>query len=151
MAGKISKFSITKSKKTIIAPENAEKTVIKMCEHFDVDVDAIKDKKQRNSTENMLEGLVEFISRGLIEIDEKTFHIKQNLNKPIGQDNSVINIDYKQITGEQKLAMDGYEENEFYAKMYACLGAASGLGEHVIQKLSGVDLKAAETLTIFFL
>ena len=144
-----SKFSITEHKKSQykISEEVALKSVIKLCEKFDIDVDAEEDKRQKKRTESLLNGIVEYVRRGLLEITDDG-KIKQHLQDAPGE---VLEIDYKVITGKEKLEMDGKEENDFYAKMYAVLGAASGMGENAISKLSKIDLKVAESLTIFFL
>ncbi len=143
----VSKFSLAKRKNYVLSEEAALEIVLNACEAFDIDIDATEDKKQKKNLENLLNALLDFVKRGFIEIDED-FKITQNLQNAPG---GVVTIDYKKITGKQKLAMDGKDDTDQYSKMYAVLGASSGLGEDAIQKLSGIDLKVAESLTIFFL
>lgn len=142
-----SKFSITGRKKTVLSKESALEIILDVCEKFDIDVDEIEDKKQKKQTENLLNGLLDYVMRGILDFKDGG-KIVQHLQNAPGE---VLEIEYKKITGEQKLVMDGKDENDRYAMMYAVLGAASGLGENAIKKLSGIDLKAAEALTIFFL
>jgi hypothetical protein len=142
-----SKFSIKKFKKYKISKDSAIEIIRDFCVVFDVDIDSIEDKKKAANMENLLNALLEYVMRGFIEI-KKDHSIVQHLQHPPGE---VIEINYKTITGEEKLSMDGHDENDFYARMYAVLGAASGLGDYVIKKLKGVDLKVAEALTIAFL
>jgi hypothetical protein len=146
MAG-ISKFSITKLKeKEVLSEETALKIVIDLCKTFDIDVDAETDKKQKKRIESLLEAMVEFVRRGLLEFKEGK--IIQHLKNAKGE---VVEINYKIITGRQKMAMDGKDENDRFEMMYAVLASAAGLPETAIQKLYGIDLKVAESLTIFFL
>jgi hypothetical protein len=145
----LSKFSIKERKDFKISEEEAMKTILDFCVRFDVDIDAISDKKQKKNTENLLNCLLEYVRRGFIEID-KNGKITQHLqNPPEGNQNPIVN--YKTITGAQKLAMDGKDENDRYEMLYAVLGAASDHGEIAIRKLSGIDLKVAEALSIAFL
>jgi hypothetical protein len=144
----MSKFSITKKKEYKLSEEAALQIVLKACVAYDIDVDCIEDKKQKKGTEALLNALLDYVRRGFIDIDTKDFSMVQHLQEAPGD---VIEVNYKTITGKQKLEMDGKDENDRYAQMYAVLGAASGLGEDAIQKLKGVDLKVAEALTIFFL
>lgn len=142
-----SKFSIEDKKKYKLSEEAALEVVKDFCVKFDIDIDAIDDKRQKKQMENLLSSLADFVRRGFVEINQD-YSIVQHLQAAPGE---VVTINYKRITGEQKLAMDGKDENEQYAKLYACLGAASGLGEAAIKKLSGIDLKIAEALSLAFL
>lgn len=144
-----SKFSIRNRKEYKISEKVAMDQVLDLCEKFDVDVEAIQDKKQKKNFESMLNALLEYIRRGFLEFNDDgsiTHHLQ---DAPEGNENPVIN--YKKLTGAQKLVMDGFEETDQWGKLYAVLGSASGFGENAIKKLSGIDLKVAEALTIFFL
>jgi hypothetical protein len=140
---KESKFSITKLKESKLSAESALEQVRRFCLEFDIDIDATEDKKQRANMENLLNALTEYVQRGLVEFNEDGTIVQHT---KAGED-----ITYKRVTGEQKLAMDGFEETERYAMMYAVLGAASGLGATAIRKLYGTDLKVAEGLALAFL
>jgi len=139
-----SKFSITAMKQNKLSADAALEQVKRFCFEYDIDVDSIDDRKQKRNMENILGILLEYVQRGLVE-----FLDDGNIRQHIGS--GVEPITYKRITGAQKLAMDGYEETQRYAMMYAVLGAASGLGEDAIKKLSGTNLKVAEALALAFL
>lgn len=146
----ISKFSITKMKgENKISEENAMKDVLAACVQFDIDVDSEVDKKKKKNTEGMLNAILDFIMRGILEINTGTWEITHHLQGDYSA--SLKDLVYKPITGKQKLAMDGKDENDRYEMLYAVLGESCGLGESVVKQLMGVDLKAAETLTLFFL
>jgi len=142
-----SKFSIEKRKKYKLSREAAMEIILNFCEHFDVDVDSNEDRKSQKQMDSLLNSLLDFVRRGFIEIKED-FTIVQHLQKPPGEK---VFVDYKRITGKQKMAMDGLDETDRYGQIYACLGAASGLGDQFIQSLEGIDLKVAEALSIAFL
>lgn len=144
---KKSRFSIESRKQYKLSEESALNVVLDLCEHFDLDIDATSDKKRRSNLEDLLSALVDFVRRGLVEVNED-FGFTQHLQNAIGESKM---LEYKTVTGQQKLAMDGFGEDENVAKAYAILGAACGLGDDIIKKLKGIDLKVAEALTAFFI
>jgi hypothetical protein len=144
-----SKFSITENKKLTLSEESALAVVKDFCLKFDIDIDAIEDSKQRKNQENLLNCIMDYVRRGIIEIG-KDCSIVQHLQNDYGE-GKVLQVNYKRITGEQKLVMDGKDDNNRYEMLYAVLGSASGMGEDFIRKLYGIDLKVAEALTIAFL
>lgn len=144
MFGARSKFSL--KKEYLISEEEATKTVVHFCEMYDIDVDA-QDQKTAENTEGLLSSLVEFVRRGLVEVRDD-MKIVQHLQHAAGD---VKEITYTKISGMQKRAMDHFGEREYYGKVYAILGSASGMTDTMISKLSGIDLKVAEVLGMLFL
>lgn len=142
---KTSKFSIENRKEYKLSEESALNIVLDLCEHFDLDVDTTEDNEKRSNLEDLLSALTDFVRRGLLEVNED-FGFTQHL-----QNGEKGTLEYKTITGQQKLAMDGYGKNENMAKAYAILGAACGQGDSLVKKLKGIDLKVAEALTVFFI
>lgn len=142
-----SKFSIAGRKKTVLSREAALEVVLNACVEYDIDVDEIEDKKQKKQTEALLNAMLDYVMRGILEFKEDGTIVQHFVNAP----GEVLSVDYKRITGQQKLVMDGKDENDRYEMMYSVLGAASGIGADGIKKLHGIDLKVAEALTIFFL
>ena len=145
----MSKFSITKEKDFKLSEEAALKVVKDFCLKFDIDIDAIDDKKQKKNQENFLNAILDYVRRGIIQINDDC-SITQHLQGKYG-DEKIIKIDYNRITGQEKLVMDGKDQDDRYAMLYAVLGAASKRGEDFIKKFYGIDLKVAEALTIAFL
>lgn len=142
-----SKFSIGKTKNYKLSEEAGLKILHDFCFKFDIDIDAAEDRDEVKRIEKLLNVLLEYVRLGYVEIHDD-YSITQHLQNPSGE---VVKLEYKKITGEQKLAMDGFGENERYAMIYACLGAASGLGDSAIKKMIGIDLKVAEALSLAFL
>lgn len=141
---KESRFAIKQD--YVISPENSFEQVKKYCEKHKiktVDIDGDIDE----NLENTLLAISEFISLGYLKIEESgTF--TQILQNPPGD---VGEIPYMKMTGKLKRSIDGFDGDQNMARMYALLGAASGLGSAAIETLSDVDLKVAEALSIVFL
>jgi len=144
-----SKFALSK-KKTIVSETVAMDQVMTFLEKFDIDVEAIEDKRSKSGVESTLNKMKDYVKSGLIEIIDKDGKITiiQHLSHPRGD---VQTLEYKEISGRHKVAMDGYDENERYKMMYSLAGAISGIGYDGILKLEGKDLSVAEVLGAVFL
>lgn len=145
MAFSKSKFSFKKEFK--VSKESALKSVIDMCQRYDIDVDAIEDKQIRRNSERTLEAITEYTSLGYLEFGENGYII-QHLQRPYAD---VTELKYAPVNGQKKRVMDAFEENEAYGKIYAVLGAACGRDENAIEQLIGIDLKVAESIGMLFL
>lgn len=144
-----SKFALAK-KKYKISQEAAMDQVMNFLERFDIDIEAIDDKKAKSGIESTLNKMVSYVRLGLIEFIEKDGHltITQHLSQPKG---SVTNLEYTEIAGKHKIQMDGKEETERYQMMYSLTGSLSGIGYDGIIKLEGKDLSVVEVLGAIFL
>ena len=58
---------------------------------------------------------------------------------------------YQDIGAENKIQMDGFDENDNHQKMYSLAGSMTGLGETGIRKLTGLDMSAMECIAFVFL
>ena len=144
-----SKFAL-KIKKQPVSQDVAMDQVMSFLEKFDIDVEAIEDKKSKSGVESTLNKMVSYVRSGLIEIIDKDgkISIVQHLANKKGE---ISTLEYKEITGRHKIAMDGYDENERYKMMYSLAGSISGIGYDGILKLEGKDLSVAEVLGAIFL
>ena len=144
-----SKFALAK-KKQPVSESVAMDQVMSFLEKFDIDVDTIEDKKSKSGVESTLNKMTAYVRSGLIEIVDKDGQITivQHLSHPKG---NVQTLEYKEISGRHKVAMDGYDENERYKMMYSLAGSISGIGYDGILKLEGKDLSVAEVLGAIFL
>lgn len=143
---KMTKHSKFKTKKkTKISIETATEQVIGFCERYDIDPEP-EGGELNESLEAILEALVEYVSLGYLEFNED-FSITQHLQYPPGD---VKEIKYNRINGKMKRAMDGFKATEQYGKIYALMGASSGMGD-IIENLQGVDLKVLEGIGLTFL
>lgn len=131
-----------------IADEPARAQVALILEHYQIDVDGIPDRKQKAATEAALEKLVTFVRQGMIEVSASPFLITQNLSNPPGE---VTKLQYPELQGKHKVAMDACGPEEIYARIFALMGSLSGLGSAAFSKINGVDLSAVECLGMLFL
>lgn len=139
----MSKFGLKKEYK--LSEDSAMEQLTPMLEYFDLDVNDIKDEKHMGAIESSLDQILRDIRLGKIELkkDDK-FCIVQHLENK-------STIDYKIFGGMIKTAMAGKKKDDDMGRMYALLGAASGLGEMAIKSLSASDVKVAERLSLLFL
>jgi len=140
-----SKFQIEKGMP--ISEKVAMDQTVQFCKRYDIDIGAMT-AETAETAEEYLDAIVEYVRRGYIKF-EKDFSITQILQDHYSDD--IKEITYKKIGGKAKRAMDGYEKTEYYGKTYAVLGKASGLGEDIIEELTGTDLKIAEVIGMLFL
>ena len=96
----------------------------------------------------MLDSIEDYIMRGIISIDEKTWEITHNLQGTYSE--SLKQLVYKPISGETKSAMDGFGDKERHAAQLAIIGASCGQGAAVVGKLIAIDMKVSEVVLDFF-
>ncbi len=144
-----SKFALAK-KKYPISLEVAMDQVMKFLEIYDIDIEAIDDKKSKSGIESTLNKLVSYVRLELVELTEKDgkVTITQHLSNPKGEVTTLI---YEQIQGKNKVCMDGKSEDDRYEMMYSLAGSLSSIGYDGILKLEGKDLSVAEILGAIFL
>lgn len=144
-----SKFALAK-KKYPISETVAMDQVMNFLETYDIDIEAIEDKKSKSGVESSLNKLVGYVRSELVELTEKDgkVTITQHLAHPKGE---VTTLVYSEIQGKNKVCMDGKTENERYEMMYSLAGSLSGIGYDGILKLEGKDLSVAEVLGAIFL
>ena len=145
----MSKYSL-KKKKYDISAEVAMDQVMEFLETYDIDVDAIENKKGKSGVESSLNKLVNYVRSGAVEIEKKDgkITITQHLSIPKGD---VTTLVYASIQGKNKVEMDGCEDNDRYTMIYQLVGSLCGIGSEGIKKLEGKDLSVAEVLGAIFL
>ena len=145
----MSKYSL-KKKKYDISEQVALDQVMGFLETYDIDIDAIENKKGKAGVESSLNKLVNYVRSGLVEIVKKDgkITITQNLSIPKGEIKTLV---YNSIQGKNKIEMDGYEDTEKYTMVYELVGSLCGIGSEGIKKLEGKDLSVAEVLGAIFL
>lgn len=144
-----SKFAL-KKKKYDISAEVAMDQVMDFLETYDIDIEAIDDKRAKSGVESSLNKLISYVRLELVELTKKDgkVTITQHLSHPKGE---VTTLVYSEIKGKNKVSMDGKSENDRYEMMYSLAGSLSGIGYDGILKLEGKDLSVAEVLGAIFL
>lgn len=132
-----------------ISEESAQKQIDALTDVGLVEIEDITDEATRNGLSSSLNVLKRAIMRGLLEVvisKEGELKITQILGKGKGK-----SIEYREMTGADKLLMGKASDNNPYEKAYTLLGVLSGLGIDGIKKLKGIDLSIAECLSAIFL
>lgn len=136
-----------KKKKFILSEESAIEQVMLLLEYYEIEVE------EDSQTEVITDKLVEYIRQGYVEIkhDEK-LEVIQNIQRR-SKNGTVSQLIYKPLTGRNHKAMDGKNDNEKRAAMFALLGSmcdASG-GLPAINQLETIDINVAVVLGTLFL
>lgn len=131
----------------IVSSENAETAVREFLDFYQVDIDDFESAQAKSGMELIFNKLQKAYMRGKLSNRRADGKFKIAL-KCEGQRGEVV---FDELSGDHKLAMDGYDEKQNIAKQHALLGSMCGLGAKAIEKLAPVDLSIAECLaTVFF-
>jgi hypothetical protein len=125
--------------------DSAKKEINRMMDYYEIEIDEIEDETLKNAIQQGYGRAIKAIRRGRLEV------IIEDGIKVIQETKNGTKIEYREIDGEAKTAMDSYPAEAIYKRAYALLGSLSGLGEGVIKKMKGVDLSLAEVLGLIFL
>lgn len=128
-----------------LSVESAKNELNKMIEYYEIEIDEIEDENLKKGIQQSYDRAIQAVRRGRLQIKiENGIKIIQTTKK--GEI-----VEYREIDGDAKSAMDGHPAEAYYRRAYALLGALSGLGETAIKKMKGVDLSLAEVLGLLFL
>ena len=132
-----------------LSKESAQVVLNLFLDEYEIDIDDCPEDEMEIQLDQYGR-LIKQIRLGRIEIEstEKGIIVTQHLKRPPGE---VQSITYNSVKGSSKSQMGNKKDTDVYGKMYAFLGSLSGLGEHAIMALSGVDLRTAESLGFLFL
>lgn len=129
----------------MISEESATEQIGIMLDYYDIDPDFLPDE-QRKIVEAYTRKLIKAIMKGRFEITEKDGRpvMTQHLE-------SGTTIVYKTIKGSNREELAKVKEGNHYGKIYALLGAMSGVGKDAFSNLEGTDLLTAEAFGMLFL
>lgn len=133
------------NEKYVFSKETAKIELQKMFDYYEIDVDDIEDKELKKAIRQGYDRLIKAVRLGRLEVKiEDGIKVIQNLR-------SGTVIEYKEIDGESKSAMDSYPPEAYNRRAQALMGALSGDGEAAMRKLKGPDLSLMEMLGLIFL
>jgi hypothetical protein len=132
----------------VISEERAQEILDQFTEYYDIDPETMPENLQRVIASSLAK-IKKAIRDGRLEIetDGQSITVKQNLQKPPA--GVASQLTYKEVTGAAKIGIK--DDSTDYGKIYTFLGALTGDGVGVIQKLGGKDLSLAESLGVVFL
>jgi len=131
-----------------ISDEGSQEQIDALKDYYGIDIDDLPDSV-KGAIESSFAKMKRAIMNGRLEIEvnEETILVHQTLQRPpAGAPNPLV---YKEVSGSAKIAIK--DDSTDHGKVYAFLGALSGEGAGVIQKLKGKDLSLAESLGCVFL
>jgi len=147
----MSVFSLSKDEsKYKLSPEAALEQVRQLLDHYKIDIDALPERRDRQAVEGACHKLVGYYRMGLLENarEGSALKVRQHLQAPPGETKELL---WDKMTAKAKLATDGFDANDRYARVYALIACLTGLPIEAITRLEGVDLAAAEDLGVLFL
>lgn len=144
-------FSLKKEdSEYVLSAEAAHEQVMALLQHYKIDIDALPDRKDQRAIEGACKKLVEYYRMGVFENVRagSALQVRQHLQSPPGETKELL---WARMGAQAKLATDGYDADERYARVYALVACLTGLPVEAIHQLEGVDLAAAEDLGVLFL
>jgi hypothetical protein len=145
------RFSLVKDEsKYKLSAEAAQAQVMQVIEYYRIDIDSQPDRKSQKAIEGVCDRLVTFYRMGLLENfkDGAVLRVKQHLTRPPGESTELL---WDKMSAKAKLATDGFDQDDRYARAYALIACLTGLPPDAVKSLEGVDLGAAEDLGLLFL
>lgn len=135
-----------------ISEENAKKCVKDLINYYRIDIRSIPDSRQQKIMSAAFTKMVGYYARGLLENWKEggILKVKQHLASPLNGEGQQTVV-YDRMSGEAKLATDGTDPNDRYARIFALLDFLSGNTPGFVKKFSGEDLSVAEDLGAVFL
>jgi hypothetical protein len=134
-----------KEEKYKLSVSSARSELKKMTDYYEIEIEEIEDENLRKGIQQGYDRALQAIRKGRLQVKvENGIKIIQTTKK--GE-----TIEYREIDGNAKAAMDGHPAEAYYRRAYALLGALSGNGEAAVKNMKGVDLSLAEVLGLLFL
>ena len=145
------RFSLVKDESAyVLSAEAAQAQVMVVINYYKIDIDAQPDRKSQKAIEGMCDRLSNAYRAGLLENvkDGNILRVKQHLQSPPGEAKELL---WDRMSAKAKLATDGYDQDDRYARAYALVACLTGLPPDAVKSLQGVDLGVAEDLGLLFL
>ena len=119
-------------------------------DQFELFTDYYELELSGDMAESARDAIIKAVRLGRVTIAEADgkLSVTQVFKNPPGD---VSEIEWVEISGKHKMAMDGCKDTEVYARAYRLAGALTGMGEAGIKNLRGPDLSVAESLGVLFL
>jgi hypothetical protein len=141
-----------------ISEESAAAQISELISYYDFKLSTLNDstvdkrtgKTERASAQETFEKLIPYYREGRLANDKSSdgsLLIVQHLKEPKG---TVNEIQYKEFSGDSRIASDGKGADFSLTMAYAMMGSLSGFGESGIRNLRRGDLKAMEALALAF-
>jgi len=141
-----------------ISEDSAIAQIAEILAYYDFKLETLDDTRvnkktgqtERASAQETFEKLIPYYREGRLSNDKAadgSLLIVQTLKEPKG---TVAAIQYKEFTGDSRIASDGKGADFSLTMAYAMMGSLSGFGELGMRNLRRGDLRAMEALALTF-
>lgn len=131
-----------------ISEEVAEDTFNLLLDYYDLDPEDFDSESQLTVFNVAKRRIVKAIRRGDVEVNnDDGIRVMQHLRCTSSDET----LEYAELTGKNKLAMEKDKDQEGYGRIYALVGSMTSKGKHGISQLRGKDLSVMECLGAIFL
>ena len=139
-----------KEDKYKFSEEVAKDQMQEFMDYYDIDKDDIVVDQGPEALDTIYNRLVRAIRTGNLEItfSGEGISVIQHLKFPPGD---VSKIEYGELTGKNKLAMDKINDGKGVERIHALMASLSGLPGEAMAKLKGSDLSIMERLATLFM
>ena len=146
----MSKYGLKKDKKFLISEEAAVDQVVRLLGYYDIDVDRLTsgdDSEMAAKFEMALDSVRDYFRTGQLELGEADGSKLTVIHHLRGGDT----LTYGEVSSKAKIAMERFDPQAGYSRLYAFMGALCGIGKGAIEKLGPQDLSVVEVLGTVFL
>lgn len=143
----MSKYALVKAEDAyILSTESATAQLMDLLSYYDINLGLVEDEMARKQLERQLDQIVDYIRRGKVEVrrtkDEKIEVVHHTEKKS--------ELVYAEVNAAAKQAMDRHPVEARYGRLYAFMGALSGVGHEGIVLLGAKDLAIVDLLGSVF-
>lgn len=133
-------------KENILSEQVASDQIDKFLKYYDLSIRDLKGKQEKELFETCKEKCIRALMDGRLTIkDESGFpKITQKLK-------SGSLLEYNELAGKHKTAMKDCDDGDMYGRIYALVGAITGVGGEFIEETKGSDMSLIESLGFLFL
>lgn len=130
----------------VLAEEPAREQVMDLLDYYDIDMTPSSDKGAL-TVEKSLDFLTNCVRRGTLEVKRN----EKGKMEVVHLLSTGDTLTYKEINSQAKLAMEKFDQDATYSRVYAFMGSLCGLGKAAIEKLGPKDLTVVENLGTLFI
>lgn len=149
----LEKYAIRKPQADyLLSEESATEQLVDLLTYYDIDVvrltagDSKEERQAASGLEKSLDSVVDAIRRGVLEVKRDDVGKLTVIQKLKGGSE----LTYAEVAAKHKLAMERFDANAGYSRIYAFMGALCGIGKTGIEKLPPQDLGIVEVLGTVF-
>jgi hypothetical protein len=134
-----------------ISDDSAAAQVKELIAYYSINPDELESEDVRKAVESGLNRLSSYYARGFLENKIGTDGKLSVIQYLQGNTGTAKELSYGELSGQHKVAMDGFDPKANYQRQHALMASLAGVTDDAIKGLHGVDLSVCETLALVFL